>query len=479
MNAASLFNRGLYTFLVLTGTNSFIAGKEKQPNFLFLFVDDLGKEWISSYGAEEIKTPNIDKLAREGLMLDNFYTMPQCTPSRISLFTGQYPFRHGWVNHWDVPRWGGGAHFDPEMNPVFTRILQSAGYKNAAVGKWQVNDFRVQPGAMTEHGFDDYCMWTGYETGNPPSAERYWNPYLHTKDGSKTREGKFGEDIFVDFLTDFMKKNKNSPMFLYYSMCLTHTPFTTTPAEPEVTGNYERHKAMVRYMDMQVGKLEKALTELGLRENTIIIFTTDNGSAASITGKLKGKEVQGGKQKTTENGICVPFIVNCPGIVPAGKVTDALCDITDIFPTCLEMAGIKIPGGWVIDGVSQAKVFTGATDKSQREWIMAMGGGNFAALSEKGVENQYRFRDRVVRDKNYKLFVSSDRKPEKLVNLKTDPDETTNLLPAGTPESRKALRKLWKAAGTFPLKDNDPLYRPLPPQSWDVDVTVESEVWKK
>ncbi len=479
MKRISLFNRVFYTFLALIGTNSVFAAKEKPPNILFVFVDDLGKEWISSYGAEEIKTPNIDKLAREGLMLDNFYTMPQCTPSRISLFTGQYPFRHGWVNHWDVPRWGGGAHFDPEMNPGFTRILQSAGYKNAAVGKWQVNDFRVQPEAMVAHGFDDYCMWTGDETGNPPSAERYWNPYLHTKEGSKTWEGKFGEDIFVDFLIDFMKENKNNPMFLYYSMCLTHTPFTTTPAEPGVSGNYEQHRAMIRYMDMQVGKLEKALTELGLRENTIIIFTTDNGSTSSITGKLKGKEVRGGKQKTTENGICVPFIVNCPGIVPAGKVTDALCDITDIFPTCLELAGIKIPGEFTIDGVSQAKVFTGATDASQRDWIMAMGGGNFAALSGKGVENQYRFRDRVVRDENYKMFVSSERKPEKLVNLKTDPEENINLLPANTPETRKALRKLWKAVETFPLKDNDPVYRPLPPQSWDVEVTVESEVWKK
>ncbi len=479
MKTIPLFKSGFFTMLALIGANSILAAKVKQPNILFIFADDLGKEWISSYGAEEIKTPHIDKLAQEGLMLENFYTMPQCTPSRVSLFTGQYPFRHGWINHWDVPRWGGGAHLDPDLNLSFTRILQTANYKNAAVGKWQVNDFRVQPEAMVEHGFDDYCMWTGDETGNPPSAERYWNPYLHTKEGSKTWEGEFGEDIFVDFLIDFMKENRNNPMFLYYSMCLPHTPFTSTPAEPEVTGNFEQHKAMVRYMDMLVGRLETALVELGLRDNTIIIFTTDNGSTSSITGKLNGKEVRGGKQKTTENGICVPFIVNCPGIVPAGKVTDALCDITDIFPTCLELANIKIPDHIVIDGVSQAKVFTGATGKSQREWIMAMGGGNNAALSKNGVENQYRFRDRVIRDQNYKLFVSSERKPEKLVNLKTDPEEKNNLLPAKTSETRKVFRKLWKAAGTFPLKDNDPVYHPLPPQTWDVDVTVESEVWKK
>lgn len=466
------------SFIFLFCTNLVFASKVNQPNIFFILVDDLGKEWVSCYGAEGIKTPNIDKLAQNGLMFENFYVMPQCTPTRLSLFTGQYPFRHGWVNHWDVPRWGGGAHFDPDLNPNFARLLQTAGYKNAAVGKWQVNDFRVQPEVMIKHGFDDYCMWTGYETGNPPSAERYWDPYIHTKEGSKTYNGQFGEDVFIDFIIDFMKKNKNDPMFLYYSMCLTHTPFTTTPEEPEASGHLNQHKAMVRYMDKLVGRIDKALAELGLKENTIIIYTTDNGTT-SITGKLNGREVQGGKSKTTESGVCVPFIVNCPGIVPEGKVTDALSDITDIFPTCLELAGAKLPDDLVIDGVSQAKIFAGKTTHSQRKWIMAMGGGNNAALSEKGVENQYRFRDRVIRNKKYKLFISSEKEPEKLINLKIDPEEKNNLLSDKTVKNKSALKKLWKVVEMFPEKDNDPVYNPLPPQPWDVKVTVESEVWKK
>ena len=175
----------------------------------------------------------------------------------------------------------------------------------------------------------------------------------------------------------------------------------------------------------------------------------------------------------------MPFIVNCPGLVPEGKVTDALSDITDIFPTFIELAKTKVPDNVVQDGVSQAKLFTGETVNSQRDWIMSMGGGNNAALSEKGVENQYRFRDRVIRDKKYKLFVSTEKKPEKLVNLKTDPEEKNNLLPANTNKTKEALRKLWKVVETFPEKDNDPIYNPLPPKSWDVNVTVESEGWKK
>jgi len=131
-------------------------------------LDDLGKEWISCYGAEDIKTPNIDALAKTGMQFENAYSMPQCTPSRAALLTGQYPWRTGWVNHWDVPRWGVG-YFDWKIrqNMTFARIMKRAGYATAAVGKWQINDFRVEPEAMKKHGFDDWCMWTGYLYGLP------------------------------------------------------------------------------------------------------------------------------------------------------------------------------------------------------------------------------------------------------------------------------------------------------------------------
>ncbi len=190
--------------------------KHQKPNILFIMADDLGKEWISCYGAEGIETPNIDKLAAGGMRFENVYCMPQCTPTRATLLTGQYPYNNGWVNHWDVPRWGAGCHFDWNHNTTFAKVMKTAGYKTAAAGKWQVNDFRVTPDAMEKHGFDDWCMWTGYETGVDASAERYWDAYLNTREGSKTYEGQFGEDVFTDFLIDFMKKNKDEPMMMYY-----------------------------------------------------------------------------------------------------------------------------------------------------------------------------------------------------------------------------------------------------------------------
>ena len=164
--------------------------EESRPNIIVIMVDDLGKEWISYYGAEDISTPNIDALAKSGVSFNNVYSMPQCTPTRVTLLTGQYPFRHGWVNHWDVPRWGGGVHFDETMNPSIGIEMKKAGYTTCIAGKWQIDDFRVEPDALTKNGFDEFCMWTGYESGIKESANRYQDPYIYTKEGSKTYNGE-------------------------------------------------------------------------------------------------------------------------------------------------------------------------------------------------------------------------------------------------------------------------------------------------
>jgi len=321
-----------------------------KPNIIFIMVDDLGKEWISCYGGEEMKTPHIDRLAAGGMRFDNAYSMPQCTPTRVTLLTGTYPWRNGWCNHWDVPRWGAGCHFDWKHNVSFARVMKSVGYATAAAGKWQINDFRVHPDAMKKHGFDECCLWTGFESGNPPSGKRYWDAYIHTNQGSKTYEGRFGTDVFVDFLIDFMRRNRDEPMMLYFPMALTHGPLTTTPLDPDVTDKVELHKAMVRYTDHAVGRLVATLDELRIRQRTIVIFSTDNGSGGGLSARMNGRLVRGGKAKLSENGVCEPFIVNCPGLVPAGTVTDALTDFTDLLPTFAELGGAELPKGMVLDG---------------------------------------------------------------------------------------------------------------------------------
>lgn len=441
------------------------------PNLVLIMVDDLGPEWISSYGGEGIETPNIDKLAEGGMLFRNAYSMPQCTPTRVTLLTGRYPFRHGWTNHWDVPRWGAGFHFDPKHNVSFARLLRDVGYATAIAGKWQINDFRVQPQILDEHGFDEWSVWTGGEGGNPVSDERYWDPYVYTSsEPSRTYEGAYGPDIFNDFLIDFVHRNRERPMLLYYPMALTHGPLVTTPHEPFADSRMEKHRAMVRYTDYLVGQLMKAFDDAGVRDNTIVIFTTDNGTSGGITGRLNGREVRGGKGRITENGPRQPFIVNGPGLVPAGVETDALTDFSDLLPTFCELAGAPLPAGVELDGKSFASVMLGKARDGQRDWILAMGAGP-AILDERGVRGARDYAPRAIRGKRYKIHVR-DGTVSGFYDLQEDPGEERNLLESPPAEHAAALRRLTAVAETLPDKDARPQYDPLPAQPWDV--TIES-----
>lgn len=445
------------------------SAEPDQPNILFIMVDDLGKEFISSYGAEEIETPNIDHLAETGTTFKNAYSMPQCTPTRVTLLTGQYPYENGWTNHYDVPRWGSGVHFDPERNASYARVLRNAGYATAIAGKWQIDDFRVEPNALHEAGFDAWSVWTGGEGGNPKSNHRYWDPYIHqgTKGDTESRvRDQFGPDIYTDFLIDFMTKHTDEPFFLYYPMCLTHGPFIKTPAEPDVEGNQESFEAMVRYTDKLVGRLVDALEEQGVRDETIIIFTTDNGSPGNITGRRNGREIKGAKGKMREPGVAMPFIVSGPSMVPQGRVTDALTDFSDILPTFADLAGAEPNDRWTVHGKSIAPFLLGETDDTPRDWIYAQGGG-FAKFTNNRVVPAQQYDDRVIRNKRWKLWVSEDREPVKLYDLKSDPDESNNLIDSDNPEAQKAKQELWKHIKKMPKTDHAPRYEPNPAQPWD------------
>jgi arylsulfatase A-like enzyme len=196
--------------------------------------------------------------------------------------------------------------------------------------------------------------------------------------------------------------------------------------------------------------------------------------------------VKGGKGGTSESGICAPFIASWPGVVEADRTSNALIDFTDLFPTFLALAGrpitdeIEIGGEkYIIDGRSFADVLLENQPRSQREWIMSMGGGNHAKRTDKGVENQYTFRDRVLRNERFKVLVGPDRQPAGLFDLQEDPHEKENLLKGTLSDSaRQTLAELMEVAAAFPPQDADPRYIPNPQQSWDVPVTAESEVWK-
>lgn len=465
---------GSFCLGALVASPAAALAEAARPNILLILVDDLGKEWISCYGAEGIETPHIDHLAQGGMRFENAYAMPQCTPSRVTMLTGQYPFRHGWTNHFDVPRWGSGGHFDPELNASFARVARNAGYATAAAGKWQIDDFRVEPRAMQEAGFDQWCMWTGGEGGNPPSDHRYQDPYIHRHDAdSRTYSGRFGPDVFCDFLIDFMYRHRDQPMLLYYPMVLTHGPLVPTPDEPQAEGMLPRHKAMVRYTDKLVGRLVEALDEVGLRDRTLILFTTDNGTGG-LTGQRQGRAVRGAKSQLNEAGAAMPFIANWPGRTPAGAVTDALTDFTDLLPTIAELTGGQLNDRFPVDGHSIAPLLLGETSDSSRDWILSMGGGP-ATFRDNRVVPQQPYDERVIRDQRWKLWIDGSGRAEKLYDLKADPWETKNLIDSSDPAASEARDELMTVIRSMPERDALPAYRPNPAQPWDKFPYVETQ----
>jgi arylsulfatase A-like enzyme len=447
---------------------------ERRPNIVFIMVDDLGKGPVGCYQRTEAAslTPHIDQLAANGLRLDNFYSMPQCTPTRVALLTGQYPCRNGWVNHFDVPRWHLKG-FNPARYPCLGKVMKSSGYQTCIAGKWQINDFRREPTILSDCGFDSYCVWTGAESGHPPSDNRYWDPYLHTAEGSKTYHGQFGPDICNDFVCRFIENNAQEPFFVYYPMILVHGPLEQPPtaaseltpegappqespdaAVPRVdtsrTAGTDSGKTLqdtnIRYMDHLVGKVVAAIAKAGLSEQTLVIWTTDNGPR---------------KGSTAEQGVCQPFVASGPGL-GSGQRSDALVDITDLLPSFAEIAGATLPADHVIDGKSCAPLLLGKSTQSQRSWIAALGGGacHYDPLAEppRVATNGTPYRDRVVRTQDFKLYIARDRTAQRLVRIVDGVEEGENLLASTAPEVAEARQVLLEAKGSFPEFDAHPNY---------------------
>lgn len=256
---------------------------------------------------------------------------------------------------------------------------------------------------------------------------------------------------------------------MYFPLAQPHTPVAHTPDEPNAQGVLGKHKAMVRYIDKMVGQLVKELDDLGIRDRTIVIFTTDNGSAPpprGVIGKRNGREVVGSKGTELEAGVCAPFIVNCPGLVPAGVESDALTDFSDMLPTFVELGGGELPEDLIVDGKSIAPLILGKEKDSPRDWIMALGYGA-AKLTKDGIRPANRFSTRVIRDKQFKVWVSNEKKIIRLHDLKSDPWEETNLIDSKAKEHQEALAKFQQVVNTLPDKDARPSYEPRAANPWD------------
>ena len=350
----------------------------RRPNFIILMADDLSAKEFSCYGNTENNTPNTDKLGETGVRFKTCWCTPICSPTRAEIMTGRYGFRTGWYHNNNKPAQGEQGYNLSEDNLIFAQVLKNAGYATAISGKWQLR------GDEDEHGFDEYCMWRKTSAfdgpieppdGNLPGrAARYWHPAI-VQNGEQldTDENDYGPDIFTDFALDFAERHKDEPFLVYYPMVLTHKTWDFDletmgyVAPPEIdendrwTGNKgaPSMKGNVEYMDHLIGRIVKRLEELGLRENTILMITGDNGT----TGYGKGQLEQ-------EKGPRVTMVVNCPGIVEPVGASDALIDFTDIMATLVDMSGARLPAGYIADGRSFAPILRGEK-QHVREWIFS------------------------------------------------------------------------------------------------------------
>jgi len=400
-----------------------------RPNIVLIMADDLGLETLGCYRGKDYQTPHLDALASRGVRFTHCHSQPLCTPSRVQLMTGRYNHRN----------YQGFGYLDPQ-EVTFSNLLQSAGYRTCIAGKWQLcGDAETVRG----FGFDDFCLWNmhryreGTRNAKEPESwkKRYASPTLY-ENGQWTEhsEGIYGPDVCCDFVCSFIEKHRKQPFLVYYPMILTHTPFVPTPDSiDQAESNKKRNFGdMVRYMDKIVGKIVSQLEKQGILDNTLLLFTGDNGTHPSITSLTETGTVKGGKSKTIDSGTHVPLIASWPGTAPPGRVVDDLVDFSDFLPTLCEAAGCAQPEDRVIDGRSFFPQLQGKKG-FPREWI-------YCHYWERG-----RVKERTrefVRDKRWKLYDNGQ-----LFDTASDALEQTPLVELNEEalEAQERLRKAFAA----------------------------------
>lgn len=332
------------SFLLIAGLAA--ATTPERPNLVFILADDYGVGEVSAYGADNYRTPQIDRLAREGVRYTNAYTISLCGPSRAQILTGRYPFRTGATNQ-DAT-----GEFTPGAETMMPKVLKQAGYATAAIGKWG-----QLPLGPAEFGFDHYLKFQG--------SGAYWNTQKKAEtyevDGRKVplRDKEYLPDVMHRMAVEFITKNQDQPFYLYYSLSHVHNEILPTPdSAPDSKDLYGDN---VRYMDKLVGQFLDELDRLKLSERTVVVFMGDNGTANGLSDRatIGGRRLAGAKGSMLEGGSLEPLLIRWPGKIAPGSVSRDMVDSSDFFPTFAELAGAKLPEKTIIDGHSLAPQWRG------------------------------------------------------------------------------------------------------------------------
>jgi N-acetylgalactosamine-6-sulfatase len=432
---------------------------KKQPNILFIFADDWGFGDLGCYGSREVETPNLDKFASQGTRYTQFHvTSGVCSPSRTSVITGHYPARHRVHGHFagnEVNARRGMPNWLDENLPVYLpRLMQEAGYTTAHIGKWHLGGGGKPHGDLSapepkEYGYDFTRVWNG--NGPTWNGDQLW-PTTRYMDND-TLWVQSSSRIAVDATIDFMNKNKDGkPMFVNLWLKDPHTPLWPSDEQREPYKNKDLHPDKETYFsvltdaDKHIGRLMDALTEMGLDENTLVIFSSDNGPAhyppaliAGSTGGLKGR-----KADIFQGGVNVPFIVRWPGHVNAGIVEkQSVLSSVDLLPTFCELAEKELPESYKADGESFTSIFENTSFERTKPLFWDW---RFGSVSDNPrQENQWP--ENAIRYKEYKLYYNSEIERTELYNITKDPFEKNNLSDQNpdTVKELMGLLKEWKS----------------------------------
>ncbi len=353
----------------LIGVHARATAAEKgpaRPNILIIFTDDQGYADLGCFGSEKNKTPRMDQLAREGTRFTNFYAQTVCGPSRSALLTGRYPIRSkGWSM--------------PASEITWAELIRKSGYQTACIGKWDVSNRKPIINRMPNaQGFDYYFGTLGANDGGRVSFHEDNKPAGNTRDmGGLTK-------LYTDKAIEFLEtgRDKGKPFALYVAHTMMHT---IIDASPKFKGSSKGslYGDVVEEFDYETGRLLDALDELGLRENTLVIYTTDNGPWNQPAYYLKKKghpqgsifwgdagPLRDGKGSCYEGGVRVPCIVRWPGKLATAAESKAIFSTLDFLPTFANLAGFKVPDDRVIDGVDQTELLTGKQPDGARKTFL-------------------------------------------------------------------------------------------------------------
>jgi arylsulfatase A-like enzyme len=426
--------------LKLTGTGvaAVVAGSFREqasafggekPNIIFIMADDLGYADLGCYGQKSIKTPYVDRMAREGLKFTQCYTgAVVCAPSRSVLMTGQHTGHtrvrgNRGVNTPPHEGQNGRIPLRPEDFTV-ARLLRNAGYRTGITGKWGLGE-PGSTGLPNDHGFDE---WLGYL--NQDHAPDYFTDFLWRNKEKQTiseNSGKkrrvYSHDLFTEFALDFISKNKKSPFFLYVPYCIPHAklevPDLESYADKDWPEDAKIFAAMVTRMDRDVGRILDLVDELGIGKKTIVFFCSDNGSARGWRGLFDScGPLREKKGSVCEGGIRTPMVVRWPGEVPSGETSEAVWYFADLLPTAAELAGVRPPAN--IDGISVAEAFYAAKPPRQLARKLRSRFLYWEAHGKKEFQQ-------AVRHGDWKAVRPGQGKTLELYDLSTDVGETTDI----------------------------------------------------